>query len=87
MDNVKETDGMRLVYDRLTRVEERQKFGDDRMERLEAAIAKLDTKMDLVADDVKSAKTGLRIGLWFSTAVLPAVAGIGGWIAAHTWGK
>ncbi len=87
MDYGSDSEGMRRVYDRLTQLEMRGESRDDRLSRLETAIANLNTKMDTVADDVKAAKTGLRIGLWVSTTVLPFGAGVAGWLAHHLWGK
>lgn len=87
MDDIRDFEGMQLVYDRLTRLEARGEARDDRMARLEETIRKMSEKLDLMADDVKSAKTGLRVGLWISTTVLPVVSGSVGWFAHHLLGK
>lgn len=79
--------GMYAVYERLTRLEEKGTARDERMARIEATLAQLAEQMETVAQDVRDAKTGLRIGLWFTSTAVPAVAAVGGWFANHLWGK
>lgn len=76
---------MQAVYERLTRLEERGVHRDKRMERMEDTLERLATKLDAVANDVRDAKTGLRVGLWISNAVWPVLAAGGGWLAHHFW--
>ncbi len=89
---------MRAVLDRLTRLEERGvsraqivdaqlAHVDERMARMETAITNLVATVQTLSDDVKAAKTGLRVGLWISTTVIPAASGAIGWFAHHLAGK
>ena len=80
-------DGMRAVLDRLTRLEERGIARDERAGRMEASIAQLVTTVDGLRDDVKAAKTGLRVGLWISSTVIPAASAALGWFAHLLTGK
>lgn len=52
---------------------------DARMDRIERTLSTLTDKVDHIADDVRDAKTGLRIGLWVTTTA----AGFGGWVLSH----
>ena len=89
---------MRAVLDRLTRLEERgvsraevvdgkMAHVDERMARLEQAITKLVATVETLSDDVKAAKTGLRVGLWISSTVIPALSAALGWFAHLLSGK
>lgn len=78
---------MRAVLDRLTRLEERGVARDERAGRMEEALGKLLITVEALRDDVKAAKTGLRVGLWISTTVIPAASGAIGWFAHHFAGK
>jgi hypothetical protein len=86
MDGTQYHEDLRAVYDRLTRLEEKGVSRDDRMARMEAAIATMAKQVETMAGDVRDAKTGLRIGLWLSNTLWPIVTGIGGWLA-YTLGK
>ena len=94
MSDTYDRNGMQAVYDRLTRLEEqgvarneRDAARNERMARLEGIIGKMDEKLDALADDVKAAKTGLRVGMWLSATVVPTVAGAIGWFAHLFAGK
>lgn len=91
MVNVDDHDRMQAVLDRLTRLEERAvsraSHVDDTIQRMEASISKLVETVERLSDDVKAAKTGLRVGLWISTTVVPAASGAIGWFAHHFAGK
>jgi hypothetical protein len=86
MDGTQYREDLRAVYDRLTRLEEKGVSRDDRMARMEAAIATMAKQVETMAGDVRDAKTGLRIGLWLSNTLWPLIAAAGAWIA-HGWGK
>lgn len=79
MADVHDREWMQTVSDRLTRLEEREKARDDRMARMEATIEKLVAAVQALSDDVKAAKTGLRVGL----GVWAAIAGVGGWFVSQ----
>ena len=76
---------LQAVYDRLTRLEERGVSRDERMERMEHALERVTTQLESMAHDLRDAKTGLRVGLWITTTVVPAVAAAGGWFAHLLW--
>ena len=78
MDSV-DVDGMRAVLDRLTRLEERGIARDERATRMEHSIAQLVVTVEALRDDVKAAKTGLRVGM----AIMTMVGGIVGWMVSH----
>ena len=95
---VEERNGMdfQAVYDRLTRLEEKGTARDERIaayqaqasaeiKHLEATISALGTKLDVMAGDLRDAKTGLRIGLWISSTLVPAMAAAAGWFAHLLW--
>lgn len=77
----------RRVEERLTRLEEKGSARDERMERMEHAIETLVKRVEEIGADVRDAKTGLRLGLWFASTVAPAGAAVFGWFAHHIWGK
>jgi hypothetical protein len=74
-------DDLHAMSERLTRLEEKGTARDDRMSRMEASLAKMATQVEAMANDVRDAKTGLRVGLWLSNTLWPIIAGAGGWIA------
>ena len=55
------------------------------MERMERTMEQLVTRVEAIGQDVRDAKTGLRVGLWISNTVWPIMAAGGGWIAHHFW--
>lgn len=75
------------VYDRLTRLEERGMSRDARIERIEKTLETMTTQLDGMANDLRDAKTGLRIGLWVTSTVVPFLAGAAGWFANHFLAK
>jgi hypothetical protein len=79
--------GMRALDVRLARLEEREVGRDDRMARMETTLSKLDQQIDTMTEDIRAAKTGLRIGLWISSTLAPALAGIAGWFAHQLTGR
>lgn len=85
MNEVIGHEDMRAVYERLTRLEERGVARDERMARMEETISKLVDRVEEIGQDVRDAKTGLRVGLWISNTVLPLLAASGGWLAHHFW--
>jgi hypothetical protein len=78
---------MQAVYERLTRLEERGAARDERMHRMEQALERLTEQMEAVAADVRAAKTGLRVGLWIASTVLPSLSAGVTWLSMHLWGK
>ena len=74
-----DVDGMRVVLDRLTRLEERGIARDERATRMENSIAQLILSVEALHDDVKAAKTGLRVGM----AIMTMVGTIIGWMVSH----
>lgn len=87
MSDVAAREDWRRVEERLTRSEERGIARDERMERMEHAMETLVKRVEEIGSDVRDAKTGLRIGLWFASTVAPATAGVIGWFAHIFWGK
>lgn len=83
MNDVIDHGTMQAVYERLTRLEERGAARDDRMARMEEAMTKLVEHVEQIGQDVRDAKTGLRVGLWLSNTLWPCLAAAGAWIAAH----
>jgi hypothetical protein len=76
---------LRAVYDRLTRLEERGLSRDERMTRMEHTLERVVTQLDQMAGDLRDAKTGLRIGLWITSTVVPTIAAGIGWFAHLLW--
>lgn len=74
-----DVDGMQAVLDRLTRLEERGIARDERAGRMEASIAQLVVTVEALRDDVKAAKTGLRVGM----AIMGALGTMAGWLLSH----
>lgn len=85
---------LQAVYDRLTRLEERGVARDERiaayqqqnsaeLKQVEASIAALVQKVDAIANDVRDAKTGLRIGM----AIMGTLGGLAGWFVSYFWMK
>lgn len=79
MVDIHERDWMQAVLDRLTRLEEKGTARDDRVARLEASIEKLVLAVQVLSDEVKAAKTGLRVGF----AIWATLAAVGGWLASN----
>ena len=77
--------GLQAVYDRLTRLEERGVSRDERMERMEHTLERVTEQLDTMANDLRDAKTGLRIGLWITSTLVPAAAAAAGWFAHLLW--
>lgn len=75
------TDFAAMVSERLTRLEEKGTARDERMERMEKQLTTAVAKLDEVADNVKAAKMGLRVGLW----IAGGAGGIISWAAQHFW--
>ena len=93
---VEERNGMDLqaVHERLTRLEERGAARDERiatyqaqnsaeLKQVEASITALVVKVDAIANDVRDAKTGLRIGM----GIMTTIGALGGWFVSHFWLK
>lgn len=76
---------LQAVNDRLTRLEERGASRDDRMARMEHTLEKVTQQLESMSNDLRDAKTGLRIGLWISSTAVPAAAALAGWFAHHLW--
>lgn len=85
---------LQAVHERLTRLEERGAARDERiaayqtqnsaeLKQLEASIAALVAKVDAVANDVRDAKTGLRIGM----GIMTTIGALAGWVVSHFWLK
>jgi len=87
MSDAIEAGAMHAVYERLTRLEERGTARDERIARMEQTLSRLATQMEAVGQDVRDAKTGLRVGLWITSTAVPAVASVAGWFAHTLWGK
>lgn len=87
MNDVIEAGAMTAVYERLTRLEERGAARDERIARMEQTLTRLATQMEGIGQDVRDAKTGLRVGLWITSTVVPAVASVAGWFAHNIFGK
>jgi len=85
MTEAVECKDMQAVYERLTRLEERGAARDERMARMEGAMVKLVERVEVIGQDVRDAKTGLRIGLWISGTLVPFLAGAAGWVAHNFW--
>ena len=79
MVDINDQDWMQTVSDRLTRLEERGVARDERMARLEASIEKLVVAVQMLSDEVKAAKTGLRVGM----GIMTTFGGIVGWLLSH----
>jgi hypothetical protein len=75
----------RDLSDRLARLEERGISRDDRMERMEVTLVRLANQVEGMANDLRDAKTGLRVGMWISSTVVPAIAAAVGWFAHVLW--
>lgn len=82
-----EYSGMRAVLDRLTRQEERGMARDAAFEKMQATLEKMDARLDDLANDLRDAKTGLRIGVWIASTVAPGLAAVAGWFAHTFMGK
>lgn len=85
---------LQAVHERLTRLEERGAARDERiaayqtqnsaeLKQLEASIAALVAKVGAVANDVRDAKTGLRIGM----GIMTTIGALAGWVVSHFWLK
>lgn len=82
--------GMQAVLDRLTRIEAGSEHRDDRLMRIETTLAKQDALLQVMAGDLRDARTGLRVGLWvFSTmtALATGAAAVIGWFVRSIVGK
>lgn len=79
--------GMLKVHERLAGLEERGRSRDEAFAAMRVTIEKMDAKIDLLADDVKTAKVGLRFGMWLASTLVPAVGAVAGWFAHTFWGK
>lgn len=73
----------RLMHERMARVEVETKHTAEVIAELRTHLQNLETQLDRVAADVQSAKTALRIGLWFSSTGAAAL----GWAGSQIWGK
>lgn len=62
------------VLQRLARIEERGISRD-------AAIQEIRASLEAIGNDVRDAKTGLKVGFWIGKTLVAAVAGLGGWLA------
>jgi len=80
-----DTTDMRQVLERLTRLEERGTHRDERMERIESTLATMAAQISAISNDLRDAKTGLRVMLWFSTTLVPAISAVIGWFAHVLW--
>ena len=85
MSDVVDHGTMQAVYERLTRLEERGTSRDERMARMEATLAKMNTMLETVSLEVRDVKTGLRVGLWISNTVWPLLGAGLGWLAHYFW--
>ncbi len=79
--------GMQAVLDRLTRQEERSDARDVTLRQMQVTLEKMDSRLDELANDLRDAKTGLRIGIWLASTITPAIAAVAGWWAHYVLGK
>lgn len=85
MDAIDNLTEFRDLSDRLARLEERGTSRDERMARMETTLVRLANQVEAMSNDLRDAKTGLRIGLWFTSTVVPAIAAAIGWFAHVLW--
>lgn len=83
MNEASDRNGMQAVLDRLTRLEERVANRgpviDAEIADLKASINTMAKVLEQLRDDVRDAKTGLRVGM----AIMTTMGGVAGWVLSH----
>lgn len=88
MSDAYREDGLRMIGERLARMEERsnnrdEALGDFREDfhKMQTQLDKMQTQIGTIAGEVRDAKTALRVAL----ALVIAGAGLAGWLARMFW--
>lgn len=80
--------GITLLHERLTRLEERGDHRDKKLDRIEGTMTELDAKVDALMNDMREIKLAWKIGSGIGAKIagwVPAGAIGAGltWLAAH----
>lgn len=76
---------LRALSERLARLEEGAIHRGVQIARIEHTLEQLTKTVADIADNMRDAKTGMRLGLWLGGTVAPALGGMGVWLFHTFW--